>query len=107
MVKEVAEKKHFEIKKLDVLGVGKIFALLCAFIGFVIGLIVLYLVYKISLTPIAQQMPVFSEVSWKQLIVLPFWYLLVFGIFGGITSMILALIYNLIAKTGGLKFSVK
>jgi hypothetical protein len=108
MAKEVhAEKKHFEIKSLNVLSIGKVFALLGAFTGFIFGIIVSFLMYKLSSNPVVQQMQGFAAVTWKQLIGLPFWYLLILGVFFGLASMIFALIYNQIAKTGGLKFNIK
>lgn len=106
MAKEV-EGKHLEVKKLDVLSVGKVFALLGAFAGFVFGLVVSFLMYKLSNSAIVQQIPDFTAVGWKQLIGLPFWYLLIFGLIFGLVSMIFALVYNQIARTGGLKFSAK
>jgi len=108
MAKEVhAEKRHFEIKKINVLSAGKVFALLGAFAGFIFGILVSILMYKLSNNPTIQQMQGFAAVTWKQLVGLPFWYLLIFGLLLGLGSMLLALIYNLIAKSGGLKFSVK
>jgi CDP-diglyceride synthetase len=105
MAKE--EGKHLEIKKFDVLSVGKVFALLGAFAGFVFGLIVSFLMYNLSNSPIAQQIPNFTAVGWKQLVGLPFWYLLIFGLIWGLASMIFSLVYNQIARTGGIKLAVK
>jgi len=106
MAKEV-ERKHFEVKKLDVLSVGKVFALLGAFAGFIFGIVISFLMYKLSSSPLIQEMPGFTAITWKQMIGLPFWYLLIFGVLWGVASMIFALIYNQIARTGGLKFSAK
>lgn len=106
MAKEV-EGKHLEVKKLDVLSVGKVFALLGAFAGFVFGVVIAFLMYQLSNSAIVQQIPNFTAASWKQLIGLPFWYLLIFGLIWGLVSMILALVYNQIARTGGIKFSAK
>ena len=90
-----------ELKKLDKWSVGKVCALLGAFWGFSI------FYYKISSMPEVQQMPGFSPVNTGQLIGLPFWYLVIFGIVGGIGGILCSLIYNQIARTGGMKFRLK
>lgn len=106
MAKE-AERKHIEIKKLDVLSVGKVFALLGAFAGFLFGIIISCFLYKISTMPNVQQLTGLTQVTTTQLIGLPFWYLLIAGIIWGLVAMVFALVYNLIAKSGGLKLAVK
>lgn len=105
-VKKEAQKMT-ELRKFNVLSVGKITAFLGAVFGFLSGLLISFLWYKISSMPDLQQMPGFTPITASQLIALPFWYLILFGIISGIFGILCALIYNLIARTGGLKFELK
>lgn len=99
------KSKQLEVKRVGVLSVGKVCALLGAFFGFVFGVLLSILLHR------AAKLPQFQETGLQilniwQLIVLPFYYLLFFGIFCGVVGILFALVYNLIARSGGLKFSI-
>jgi len=103
-----AEKKTVEINSFKVLSVGKVFALLGAVAGFVLGLLMSVMMYQISNNPMFQQLEGFEQVTSTQLIAVPFWYLVLFGILWGLISMLFALVYNFIAKkSGGIKLAIK
>jgi len=94
-----------EVKKLDVLSIGKISALLGAFFGLVLGILSSFIILWASKNPTFQSMG-YPEPTISSLIISPFYSLLIAGLFSGITGIICSLAYNLIAKTGGIRFSV-
>jgi len=97
-----------EVKKVNALSVGKISALLGAFTGFLMGVIFSILLRSLSNNAQLQQAAGISALSTNQLIILPFQYLLILGLICGLSGLLLAWVYNLIAKySGGLKIELK
>jgi ABC-type antimicrobial peptide transport system permease subunit len=99
--------KEMEVKRLGVLSTGKILALLGAFGGFLLGIVLSFVLYKAGQVPGFEQTSGMAPFSTGQLIVLPFQYLLIFGILAGLLGLLFAWFYNVIAKSGGLKIELK
>lgn len=96
-----------EVKKVNVLSVGKISALLGAFTGFVLGVVSDIIILWASKNSTLQSIG-YSAPTTSNLIISPFYLLLVMCIFSGIAGLLFALVYNLIAKySGGLKIELK
>lgn len=100
------KKGVLEVKKLDVLSVGKVCALLGAFFGFVFGILIALMLNSFGNMPELQETMAMSPLSTGQLFILPFQYLLIMGILSGISGLLCSLVYNMIARTGGIKFSI-
>jgi hypothetical protein len=108
MKKETGDRKIVEIRKFNVLSVGKMFALLGAVAGFIVGILISLMMYQLSNNPVFNQMQGFEQVTTNQLIIVPFWYLIMFGILWGVASILFALVYNLITKkTKGIQLSIR
>jgi hypothetical protein len=91
-----------EIKSMDVLSVGKIYALVMAIIGF-IGGIIIALVGSAAST-FSRPGMWGAGLGVLSIIVLP----IVYGIIGFIIGVIAAAIYNLVARwVGGIKIELK
>ena len=102
------KEKQVEIKRVNAISAGKISALLGAFSGFILGIVVSFLLYKLGNLPELQQAAGVSALSATQMIVLPFQYLLILGIFCGLSGLVLAWVYNFVAKySGGLMIELK
>jgi tetrahydromethanopterin S-methyltransferase subunit C len=100
--------KMAEVKKVNALSAGKISALLGAFTGFVLGVVLSIILRSLSNNSQLQQATGISALSTNQLIILPFQYLLILGLICGLSGLLLAWVYNLIAKySGGLKIELK
>jgi hypothetical protein len=99
--------KGMEVKRLGVLSTGKISALLGAFGGLLLGIVLSFILYKAGQAPGFEQASGMAPFSTGQLIALPFQYLLIFGVLAGLTGLLFAWFYNVIAKSGGLKIELK
>jgi hypothetical protein len=93
----------FELRKIDVLSMAKIYGVIAAIAGFVVGIIVAFMsLFFGSLAAAAGQVPVFpfaGVIGAVAIIVLP----IVYGIVGFILGAVSAFLYNIIAaRIGGI-----
>tara|TARA_B100001971_G_C17772231_1_gene325513 strand:- start:206 stop:502 length:297 start_codon:yes stop_codon:yes gene_type:complete len=90
-----------EVKKLGVLSVGKISALIGIFLGLLMG-IVLMIATKFAPTAGVPEMPI-ATLGMSSIIVLPILY----GLSYFVVGIIVAVVYNLFAKwVGGVKMDL-
>ncbi|HJX70701.1 MAG TPA: DUF3566 domain-containing protein [Bacteroidales bacterium] len=91
-----------EIKRMDVLSVGKIYALTMAIIGFIAGIIIALI--GGAITTFDRPGMWGAGLGIASIIILP----IVYAIFGFLLGIIGAALYNLIAKwVGGIKIELK
>lgn len=95
--------KQTEIKKIGALSLGKIAAALYFIFGIIMAILVVVL-KKIAVNlPNIESLTAFSQLTPGQILIIPIWQLVI----GFIAGVVIALLYNLLAKyIGGIKIEI-
>jgi len=103
---QTKQTKLQELKKIKLLSLGKVAAVISFIIGILMA-VLLVILRKIAInTPLANtgNLASLSQLNLRILLILPFYYALI----GFIWGIVIALIYNLVAKyLGGVKLELK